>query len=167
MNLRFTPATAFVLAAIALLGHVAFHYPALPQNVARHFDWRGRPNGFSSKEAFLIMNVAIVAFFALLFWAMGYAQKLAPQFVNIPNKAYWLSAERREASMAFITNWARWLLALVMALNVLLMGSLLHANLSQPIEIGDSPLYETAAFFGIFAGMVVWLLRRFPRPPAQ
>lgn len=165
--LRFSPKIAFVFASVVLVGHVAFHYPDLPQTLAVHFDARGRPNGFASREAFLLMNVGVVAFFSLLFWAVGWTRKLSPRFANVPYKDYWLSGERREASMAFVIGWARWLLALVVVLNVLLMGSVLHANLRTPVEIGEWPLYETGAFLVVLAGMIVWLLRRFPRPPGQ
>ena len=165
--IRFTPVAAFVAASIVLVGHVVFHYADLPQTVAAHFDWRGRANGFASRQAFLLMNIGVVALFALLFWGVGHMRKLSPRFVNLPHKDYWLSPERREASMAFVVDWTRWFFALVTLLNVLLMGSVLHANLKIPVEIGDWPLYETGAFLVVLAGMIVWLLRRFPRPPAQ
>jgi len=167
MALRFTPKIAFVLASVVLIGHVVFHYADLPQTLAVHFDARGRPNGFASREAFLLMNIGIAAFFALMFWGVGFVQRLSPRFVNLPHKDYWLSPARREASMAFITNWARWLFALAMALNVLVMGSVLHANLKTPVEIGPWPHYLAGAFLVVLAGMTLWLLRRFPRPPAQ
>jgi uncharacterized membrane protein len=164
MKMRFTPTTAFILAAIAFAGHVAFHYPQLPQDVATHFDWRGRPNGFASREALLVLSGVAVLVFGLLFWAVGFVRWLPPQFVNIPNKGHWLSPERREASLAFVADWARWVLALVMLLQALIMGGVLHANLRPPVELGDGPLYETAGFLVALAGMIVWLYRRFPRP---
>jgi len=167
MQIRFTPVTAFALASVVLLGHVVFHYADLPQMLAVHFDVRGRPNGLASREGFFLMNVGIVAFFALLFLGVGRMEKLSPRFVNLPHKDYWLAPERREASMAFVTNWARWLFALAIVFNVLLMGGVLHANLRTPVEIGAWPLYLTAGFLIVLAGMIVWLLRRFPRPPAQ
>ena len=164
MKIRFTATLAFSLAAIFVVGHVAFHYAQLPPAIALHFDWRGRPNGFASKETLLIVGVAAVSVLALLFWGVGRMQGVSPQYVNMPNKDYWLSGERREASMVFVTNWARWVLALVMALQAMLMTSVLHANLGAPVALGVGPLYETAAFFVALAAMIVWLYRRFPRP---
>jgi uncharacterized membrane protein len=64
----------------------------LPPVVATHFDAVGNPNGFQTKSAFLLSFLAVIFFsnglFAVFYFLMD---KIPPERMNLPNKAFWLS----------------------------------------------------------------------------
>ncbi len=165
MKLRFTPTLAFVLASIAYAGHVLFHYSALPETVATHFDLQGNPNGFSSKAGLLALTFVTLSALSLFFFGVGKMQYMPTRFINIPHREYWLAPERRAASLVFMCEGTRWLLVLVMTLSAVLTAHVLHANLSPPPRISVAPIFETLLFFIGFAFVVrqLWRRSRCPR----
>lgn len=71
-----------------------------PDRVASHFDAAGRPNAWSSRDEFFVLQVAVTLGIAALFLAMPKLLKSTPSsLINLPNKAYWLAPARREETM--------------------------------------------------------------------
>lgn len=96
----------FWLLVLAAALHMFFYYPILPERVASHFDLYGRPNGWTSKGVFIVTYAVTVLFMALMYACIKYALPTMPDsLINMPNKNYWLSPERRSESINIIMGY--------------------------------------------------------------
>ncbi len=73
-------------------------YSQLPPIVATHFDAVGNPNGYQTKSAFVLSFLAAIGFsnglLGLFYFLMN---KIPPERMNLPNKAFWLSTPENRA----------------------------------------------------------------------
>jgi hypothetical protein len=164
---RMSALLVFVAAEAALVGQLALRFTQLPPRVATHFGRDGLPNAFGTPETLALHTVGLASLFAALFAGAGFVDRIPLRFLNVPNRDYWFAGERRAASFAFLIQWLRWLVALLAVLFVFVMGAVLEANLATPVRLGASADYVlVASVVGVLV-MIVLLVRRFPRPPAQ
>jgi uncharacterized membrane protein len=92
---------------LLLLGLVLFslleaarQWNTAPSVVPSHFDAAGRPNAWSPREEFFLLQVGVTLGIAALFIGISRLLKSAPaSLINLPNKSYWLASERREETM--------------------------------------------------------------------
>lgn len=78
----------------------ARQWGSAPGVVPSHFDAAGRPNAWSSRNAFFTLEVAVILLVAALFMAIPSLLRATPvSLINLPNKNYWLAPERREATL--------------------------------------------------------------------
>src|SRR5688572_25688071 len=94
---------ALLVTLVAAALRFATHVGRLPPVVASHFGPSGEPDAWMSRGAFACFTllplgvVLIVSFLAPLL-----VEKLPPALINLPNKEYWLTPERRsEATLRF------------------------------------------------------------------
>ncbi len=144
-----------LLVVLAIFQYTRYE-PLLPTRVASHFDAAGQPNGWSSKSAYMVGNLAFAGGFALLFLGLtGLVRRIPNDWINMPNRDYWLAPERRTATLAQLQRQMEWLGAATVAL-LLAIGQLtIEANLTA------APLDQRAFWivFGAYmAGALVWLV---------
>jgi len=103
------PKIIFVLLALYAVVHFSSVYPQLPNVVASHFNGRGAPNGWQTKQAFfsVFIGVGILAMVIGLVIPRIIAAVPA-QLINLPNKSYWLAPEHRQETMAFLNAYFAW-----------------------------------------------------------
>jgi serine/threonine-protein kinase len=166
--MRFPRLLILICIALALLQ--ASHYAALlPEQIASHFDAAGRADGWSSKNSFLALNLAFVVGMALLFFGVTYLINTVPNdWINLPNKDYWLAPERRAATLNAISAQMEWLAAMTLALLLGMTQLTIQANLetgSGRLSGGFGFLFGAyMAFFGVW---LVLLLRKWYAPPPR
>lgn len=150
-----------VLAPLLALAAVVFsvadlclRYPKLPAQVASHFNAAGVPDGWSSKEQFLILTLITFGIVCVTFAVATLVARLAPvALINLPNKQYWFAPERARETRQALVNWNMWFMAATMWLLALIFHDALEANLRQP------PQLESAWWLlGGYAAVVVILL---------
>ena len=101
MNARL-PKSVFIVVVVYAAIHFSSYYSQLPAVVASHFDAHGTANGWQTKQAFFSVFVAVTLLGAVLVFVLPALIAIVPrQFINLPNKDYWLSPERLEASHQF------------------------------------------------------------------
>ncbi len=127
---RQIPGWLFGLLSGWLVVETAFLWPRLPGRVAVHFGLSGEPNGWSTPSQFLMMIAVMLAVLGALFVASGWLEHVPDRFINLPNKAYWLAADRRGPALALLRDWLRWFLVVTFAVLVVLISAGLNANLS-------------------------------------
>lgn len=75
-------------------------YCFLPDTVASHFHSGGVPNGFMTREEYVMLFVCLDLFVAAMFYSLPVLIKKLPVVViNLPNKEYWLSTENKERTI--------------------------------------------------------------------
>jgi hypothetical protein len=141
----------------------------LPPQVASHFDGSGAANGFMSRSGYItFMVIVVVGLPALFVLAQRLLHALAPRYLNVPHREYWLAPERREATILFMEGYLlRFAWALVLFLCVV-HWSVVDANRIQPPRLSPALFFPALVAFLLFAlWWAVELYRRFPRPPPR
>jgi hypothetical protein len=138
----------------------------LPERVAIHFGAGGIPDDWGSSLAMTGLSVGLsLLLFALLTHSADLVRRAPARWINLPNRAYWLVPERREATAARLHE-------RLQAFGTALFGFLLvaewltlQANLSDPVRL-DEPLFLTAlGSFLVYTLYWTWsLVRAFRRP---
>ena len=91
------------LLAIAVIQSIYF-YPRLPDTVVSHFDSRGMPNGWMSKQMFIAIYMETMALMILIFYLVP---RFPDQLRNIPNRDYWTAPERIKETMQYYKHLGR------------------------------------------------------------
>jgi len=145
-----------VLAAVGIA--LGVHNNALmPERVASHFNAQGIANGWMPKDALLWTNIGIYFFMAALF-------TLIPvQWMNFPNRSYWLAPERAAATEALMSaSYSRMGAATIIFL-ILVMQMVYQANLTSSPSLGRGFM----VWFVLFVGYTVWetvrILKKFSK----
>jgi serine/threonine-protein kinase len=164
MKSRYLPLIVFLLLGACHIGQVAWYLPDLPARVAIHFDAAGKPNGWWTSTGVLTAAAVEIAITAVMFATAGLLRLVPADLVNVPNKAYWLAPERREATFAFVRDWMRWLVVLALAFLTAISNAALRANLTKPPHLDPVWIWLAAVFAIAVVAMIVVLIRHFRTP---
>jgi|SRR5581483_4971729 len=160
------PLLALAAMTAAALVHAGLLARTLPERVASHFDFAGQPNGWSARGSFLTSYLGVVALLLLVGVGSGLAfAKLPIRWIDLPNRAYWLDPERRQATVRWMRAWSQWLCAVSIATMTFIWNEIARANQHTPVELGASFTYGVAGFLIVLAAMTGWLVARFARIP--
>jgi uncharacterized membrane protein len=147
-------------------GSLLYAAGQLPERVATHFDFRGKPDGWMSKEADLLFMAAVGFGLPLFIVGLSFATRFFPRrLVNLPHRDYWLAPERRKATSAYVGNHSLWLASMMLAFLTAVHLLMVFAN-AQPSARLDTPtILALLAFFIAGTGLWGWrLYRHFDRP---
>lgn len=138
----FTERNSLTLYVLLLLisSYLTYHYyPLLPEKIATHFGASFKPDGYSDKAVFEILFKLLELFLIAMFIGVNYFMKHAKDnLINLPNKEYWLAPERREKSLYILKANMSFFGALTIAYMVFNQVLIYIANLSEPVQLGDS-----------------------------
>jgi hypothetical protein len=134
--------------------------------MATHYDAAGVPNGFMTPGTALGVHLFVLGVLALGFVVLpALLGKFAVGFINIPNRGYWLSPERRAASLATLRSRMEVLGCAALALVLVISECSFRANLNLQPRLPTWPLLcSVGAFLVFMAAWMLSLIRRFPRP---
>jgi uncharacterized membrane protein len=152
------PKLIFVLLVLYAAVHSSSVYPRLPGVVASHFNGRGAPNGWQTKEAFLTV-FAVVSVIAVLI-GVGIPKILAAvpaQRINLPNKNYWLAPERLRETMAFLNAYFAWFARALFLFDILVFNYTIQRNLHPANPPDSARLWYMIGGFLLFT--MVWAVR--------
>ncbi len=160
------PARLFLLGLVFLsLLMAALQWSSAPPIVPSHFDAAGRPNAWSSRNAFFALEAGVSLGIAALFLALPILLKLTPvSLINLPNKAYWLASERRDETMDRLASYFDVFASATVLL--LLVVFQLAARASRGAGLDSN--YFLPALVAYLAFSLVWtvaLIRKFASPP--
>lgn len=158
---------AALLFVVALGAAQAFYFRAeLPEQVASHFDDSGRPNGYMSRDGFVLFQCTMLAMMATIFGLGGWLVAITPVgLINLPNKDYWLAPERRAASMTWLTGWMRWFGAVTLAWMLVVFQFAAQASLGDG-RLDSTRFWTAVGIYLVALGFAMWrLFRRFSKAP--
>lgn len=157
----------FLLVLALVAAFVWLSSGALPDAVASHFGPGGRADGFTTRGAYVGLMLGVVIVVPSLLAASSLVVRLLPpQFVNLPNKRYWLAPERRAASLDALAGLGtRFATALAVFLGYV-HGLVVRAHAVQPPRLSESWFFAGLTLFAVatLVGLVS-LFRRFGRVP--
>ena len=161
---RHAALVAFVLICGVLALDVAHYLPLVPDPLASHFGFSGRPNGWTSRFRMIAGLAVLVLLFAAIFAATFIFGRIPDRLINVPNKTYWLAPERREATLLYFSVWLRWFLVLTLAFLTLVVGLTFRANLHTPPQLSVAALGVLIIYLVVAVTMIVTLVMRLHRP---
>jgi len=152
------------------VGHGVWAYTALPERVASHWDGLGNPNGYMSRDGFVSFYLWLMVGLSSLFGGIAALIRITPDdAINLPNRDYWLAPERREATIATISQQMN---AFTVMMNIFMIG--IHhlsvmANLTPDKHLSNAVWLLLLAFLG---GTGYWVFRMYaefklPQTPAE
>ena len=151
------------IALIAISYLIFFACLLLGQNrlsdpVASHFDGRGVPDGWSPREVYLLAMLGTAIFLPGIVVCSCFAFRFLPDsMINIPNKSYWLSSERRPQMNRYIFQQSLWFVCLAVFFVTCVYLSVIEANSNLPPQLSTFLLviYTGGFLIGVFA----WLIK--------
>ncbi len=148
----------------ALALDLAHYLPLVPDPLASHFGFSGRPNGWTSHFRMVAGLAVLVLLFAAIFAGTYLCGRAPDRLISLPHKAYWLAPERREATLLYVSVWLRWFLVVTLAFLTLVVGLTFRANLHSPPHLSVAALGVLIIYLIAAVTMVVTLFMRLHRP---
>jgi hypothetical protein len=150
---------ALVLGAVyaAFVAYVVRSSAGLPPRVATHFNAGGRADGWMSRSAHVgWMAVAGLVVPLIVVGVMFAARFVSDDFVNVPNREYWLADGRRRETFDFLLRQAIWLGCWLVGLFIALQYLVVKANAALPAATGGRLGWLVGGFV---VGVGVWVVR--------
>jgi len=154
----------FWLLVVAAALHMLYYYPLLPERVASHFDGSGRPNGWSGKAAFFAIYAGAVLLMVVIQTATRLSSTRWPiSLINLPNKDYWLSPERRAESVAVLMKYMTGFWSATLLFLMTTMHLAIRVNLGWSKGLGDWFFVLLGGYILFTIARTISLIRRFSR----
>ena len=146
------------LVAVAL-AQVFYYYPLLPQIVASHFDGRGAADGWSSRNFFFGLYLAMLALTTGVFMLLPSRIGASGSFAGkIPHRQYWLAPARIEQTRAFLRRQMLVMGIIHLLLAMITVQLVILANLGQQTQLNSIIFWVLAAYF---VCVIAWLVNFF------
>lgn len=82
-----------------------YYLPRLPQNVAVHFGGTGAANNWGNRQFLITFDLAVITvIFAMFITITLLIKHISSEMINLPDKNYWLSGEKKEKTLTIIQN---------------------------------------------------------------
>ena len=163
------PKLIFALLVLYAAVHFSYYYPQLPGVVASHFNGRGAANGWQSKSAFFGVFVGVSVLAVVMGFAIPQIIAVIPaQWINLPNKRYWLAPEHRAETMEFLNGYFAWFACGLYLVLILTFDYAVQQNLHPEDPPDAARMWYALA--GLLVFTTVWTIRmlaKFLRPPAD
>jgi uncharacterized membrane protein len=151
----FIPVIILVVLCSIFVAYLIYSAPLLPDKVATHFGAGGQPNGWMSRSEHLILMGALGLGMPLVSVIIALLSRYIPSgMVNIPNRQYWLSPERREQTSRYITRQMFWMASLEVAFFAGIQWSIVEANRLTPVQLPADKFWPL--FIGFMAAIGIW-----------
>lgn len=147
--------------------HALWAYTVLPDRVASHWDGSGVPDGYMDSFVFISFYLWLIVGMTALFSGVGVLIRRTPNdAINLPNREYWLSPERREATICRITDS---LCVFVLLLNVFMIA-MHHLSILANLTVGkqlSNAIWVLLFVFLSGTGLWVWRMQQDFKIPNQ
>lgn len=149
------PVKLFIVVEICVVAFILATTGSLPENIASHFNGSGLPNGFMSQKGYLIFMLAFVLGIpSVVVGGISVALRTAQSSINIPNKNFWLSAERKQETIEYLNGHIAWLGCIFAIFIAYVHWLLIKANSVQPAQLSSSHLF--IGMGALLFSIVIW-----------
>ena len=166
---RDNPAGALVaLVCLTVFAAVFVIYTTryLPDTVATHFGANHQANGWMGRNGYLLFMLGfMIGISTFVSFVVGTLPRKFPQWTNVPNRDYWLSAEQREESLNYLNAHGKRLGCLIVMMMLALHYIILKANHVQPPTLPVSTF--SSVLFSFVLALIWWIVRLYRRFPKQ
>lgn len=137
-----------------------------PAVMAAHFNLQGNPDRFLPRFDFFAYQVQTVLVVIAASLVLQFLPLFLPaQWINMRNREYWLSPERRTATVERLSSFGAALSAAILLVVQVGFELALSANLHMPITFAAQIMISVLGGFIILSlVMLFWLARSFQLP---
>lgn len=159
------PMGVFFALLLAAVGFVLLSSASLPPVVASHFAAGGGADGFMPRGAYLVLMLVVMVGVPLLLVGVSSLVAIMPaRHINLPNRAYWLSPERQDETIAFMQAHGRYFALLSLAFLCFVHWLVVVANERRPPLFPERPFLIGLFLFAVaILGWLGLLVARFRR----
>ncbi|MGH7884510.1 MAG: DUF1648 domain-containing protein [Thermodesulfobacteriota bacterium] len=154
--MKTTKCLLILLAGLAVIQ--TFYYYYLPDIVVSNFGGRGNPNGWMLKSVFFGFYLIMIALMLFIFLIIP---KFPKTLTNIPNKNFWLAAQRRAETMEYVDKTTTLMGIATMLFIIYTFQLVIQANLSTEKILSNNFLFALILYFIFLSVWLFKLLRRF------
>lgn len=142
---------------VVMAGQALYYYPQLPERVAAHFGGGGQPSGWTSREGFFgILGFVVLIESAAFLGLPRILGRIPIALINLPNKHYWLAPERKQESLAWMTQVMAWCGAAILGMIAAVSQLAIQANLGMEKRLDNQWFLLVMGAFVVFA--VAWIV---------
>jgi uncharacterized membrane protein len=161
MIIRRISLTVFLVLCVLCVAQGVYYYPLLPERVASHFGLSGQPDAWSTKTSFVTFYFIITGFVTLLFLGIRFGMsKIPSSLINMPNKDYWLSPERKQETFDFMSHYFLWFASATLLLMLAMFHQTFQVNLGRANGLSH-PMLSIGLYIGFSVLWTIGLVRRF------
>ena len=137
-----------------------------PDVMASHFNVQGNPDNFVPKLEFFGFQAKTVAVVLIAGLVIQILTLMMPaQWINMPNREYWLAPERRQDTLDRIGSFGAALFTIVLIVVQAGFELSVSANLQKPIVFAAQLMVPMIiGFFVLSLALLFWLARSFRLP---
>ncbi len=144
---------------VSLVFNVVSHL-LLPDEVAIHFGWGGRPDSWASKELNTVLFVITDVIIFLMFFFMPILLAKTPKkWINLPNKDFWLSEENIASTQDKMGGLMSEFGVAMLVFLIFVKALSLKANLSDPVRLNEGAFLVGLGALMVFS--IFWCVRIF------
>jgi uncharacterized membrane protein len=156
-NTRLPNSIFFALVLVAGL-QSAYYASRIPEILGSHFGKSGFASAWQTKAAFFSTELIIIVLATFVSFGIPRIIAVMPASrINLPNKEFWLSPERREDTLAFLRAQIAWLGCVLLAFLLFVMELVFRANLQKPPQLNTAVFVP--ALLGFLAFSTTWTIR--------
>lgn len=139
----------------------------LPLRFATHFDANGDADGWMDRTRFRMTMIGIMMALPLFIILITFGVRHLPeQFLNLPNRKFWLSAEHRDETFAIILDFGLTAAGATLWLFAMLYREVIRANEAPGSSFAPGWHVFTFPILIIVIGLIR-LMAKFNRGPAR
>ena len=160
--------SAFLVGPIVAWVHSRTWVDRLPARVATHFGADGTPNAWSDRSDAIALYLATVVGTSLVFLVITTLLGVfPPSTINMPNRDYWLTAERREETTRRMTNRMAFFGLGLAAFLIAIFDLTFRASMTPSSMLPNYAFFGYLGSFLAFVAVWVFLLYRAFRLPER
>lgn len=157
----------FVLMLMACFGHATYYFAQLPAVVPSHFGVSGKADAWSSRSNFVGIYVFTVSVCGIIFGTIGTILARMPvSLINLPHKDYWLSDERKDDTISFLSAFMLLFGAATLGLLLFTFHQAFRVSLGRIETLEYMPLC-LGLYIAVSLCLTTWILVKFSRRPQQ
>jgi uncharacterized membrane protein len=150
-NTRLPNSIFFALVLVAAV-QLRYYAERLPEIVGSHFGTSGLASAWQTKLAFFSVELTIIVLAAIIsFVVPGLIAAMPAAAINLPNKDFWLSSERREETYSFLRTQMAWFGCALLAFLLFVMELVFRANLQTPPRLNNAAFLPALVVFLVFS----------------
>jgi len=160
------PIVVWVIVCAASIIQALYYYPQLPAQIASHFGPSGHADGWSSKQDFITVYLGFLILTIAIFTVLTYVMSVLPvSWINLPNKQYWFSPERRKETVRFLSRYPLWFASATMLLLIDVLHQTFLVNMGKAKAL-PHPILSLVVYIGFTVVWVIGIFLRFRRSTA-